>query len=270
MRFLSLLLVIACALFLIQGASARTATRTLSRDLDPVVVTGQTFPGFGNVGLTQLFLYAYRAGTWSQIPWQFDEVKLGVIVASEDNKLDGDDQLVFMAADSGDQAPAADWISDTSSRQYPRYEIVVTDPMNASQRGWAYLYRSTTLANGVSQDYVDYEAGQSLVRANEYLLRLPRGKVGLDRLELHGSGVSIMERTKLRALVPAVGMVTEDSLPISIGTLALLRDGRVRVVASIRVGTRTACSSSATARALTMRCANRCPSRPPGPACPET
>lgn len=174
---------------------------------------------------------------WSQIPWQFDEVKNGLIVASEDGKLDGDDQLVFMAADTGDQAPPGAWIPNASSQQFPRYEIAVSDTTDPGKQGWVYLYRSATLASTVTQDYANYDATQVLILGNQYVLRLIRNRVGVDRLEMNGSGVNILDRTKLRAYVVGRPLpYTEEDLT-GYPTPNLMRDGRVRVVASVRFGT---------------------------------
>ncbi|MCO6449660.1 MAG: hypothetical protein J5I90_02615 [Caldilineales bacterium] len=51
--------------------------KTLDRDADPVIVRGESLPGFLGLPLGQLFVYAWQEGQWSQIPWQFDEVKNG-------------------------------------------------------------------------------------------------------------------------------------------------------------------------------------------------
>ena len=102
-RLASIVLVI-CVSILSVSASAQT--RGLARDLDPVIVAGSQMPIFHNLFFNRLFVYAYRAGGWEQIPWQFDELQGGRVVAVENGRLDGDDQLVVMAGDAGDRAPA--------------------------------------------------------------------------------------------------------------------------------------------------------------------
>lgn len=200
-----------------------------------MIVLGQAFSPFGGTALTQLFLYAYRDDVWTQIPWQFDEVKSGLIVANEDGKLDADDQLVFMASDCGDQAPPGAWIDNANSRLYPRYEIAVSDPLDPGKQAWAYLYRAQGLASTVTQDYANYDAAQNLVMANQYLIKLLQAKVGVNRLEMNGSGVNVLDRTKIRAYVPSMHRwYTEEDVPYP--SIVLVRDGRVRVVASARYG----------------------------------
>ena len=88
------------------GPRVANTANTLIRELDPVVVLGSAMPDFAGVPLAQLFVYKYSGGAWSQIPWQFDEVVGGVIVTLGNGLLDAQDQLVFMAAEAGDQAPA--------------------------------------------------------------------------------------------------------------------------------------------------------------------
>jgi hypothetical protein len=106
MRILSLLMAVLVALVSLQPAAQVAPARTLDRDLDPVIVTA--LPAFNNVALAQLFVYAYQAGTWRQIPLQLDEMQGSKIVASGDGKLGAADQLVFMAADTGDKMSYGD------------------------------------------------------------------------------------------------------------------------------------------------------------------
>ena len=92
------------------------------------------------VSLDQMFLYSYHQGAgWVQIPWQFDEKVAGDYVNSEDGMLDGDDELVFMAADCGEQVTASQWITNPDARSHARYEIVVTDPLHAGEQCRVYL-----------------------------------------------------------------------------------------------------------------------------------
>lgn len=228
MRFRMILLIgisLMLASFTMPGP---TTSPTLDRDLEPVVVAGQQMPSFAGVPLDQLFVYAYSGGTWHQIPWQFDEVQNSTIVSSEDGLLDADDQLVFMVADTGDQASQEAWIADENSRQYPRYEVVVTDPLDPSKRGWVYVYHSATLASSVTQDYVNFDEVQALVTSDRYLLGLMTDHPSMDRLELNGSGVDILDRTKIRAEIQFLRTYTEEDLEAS--RPAATRDGRVRVV----------------------------------------
>lgn len=44
------------------------AVRTLDRDESPVILTGDALPGFSQIPLDQLFVYAFVQGVWKQIP----------------------------------------------------------------------------------------------------------------------------------------------------------------------------------------------------------
>ena len=47
-----------------QSAPLPTAARTLGRNGDAVIVTGQQMPLFSGAPLAQLFVYIYSGGTW--------------------------------------------------------------------------------------------------------------------------------------------------------------------------------------------------------------
>ena len=216
-------------------AVAAEGNRTLDRSLDPVVLTGDQMPGFRSALLSQLFVFAYSGGAWQQIPWQFDEVSNGLVVSSEDLKLDDDDQLVFMGGDTGDRAPAVSWIGDDDSRAYRRYEVEVTDPTDSSKVGWVYVYRSATLASRVSEDYVAVDAAQQAFSAERYELGWLKGKLGVERLEMNGSGVDVLDRTKIRLQMQGLSVTTEDRLNLD-GPMTVFSDGPVRAIAGWREG----------------------------------
>lgn len=218
------------------GASAGPcpcASLPLARAQDPVIVKGQSLGAYAGAQLGHLYVFKYDGVVWSQIPWQFDEVTGGKVVAAENNALDADDELVFMAADTGVQAPSPSWIPDVASRSHVRYEIEVRDPLDAARKGWVYVYRSTLLTPASTTDYVNLDEPTSVLSATSYRAAMLRGKLCLNRLEMNGSGVNIIDRTKLR--ITALGTTaTEDDITAS--NLVRVRDGKVRVVASMALG----------------------------------
>jgi hypothetical protein len=207
-----------------QGVAQGEGVRTLDRDDDPVIITGDGMPSFAQLALNSLFVYAYTGGEWQQIPWQFDEVVNGHLTDSEDGLLDGDDQLVFMGGDTGDQAPAASWIDNADSLNYPRYEIAVTDPISPSKKGWVYVYRSATDTVSVTTDYVDFDIAQWLFTTGSYIVGITPNRFSVNRLEMNGSGTDIIDRTKIRAFTPSLYR-TEDDLQL---LNPVVHDGRVR------------------------------------------
>lgn len=178
------------------GPAAGTAAWT--RTLDPVIVSGSLFPLFHGVSLGDLFVYAYKGGTWSVVPFQFDEIMSGTFVAVEDALLDWNDELVFMASDLGEQVAPSNWLDDADSRNYSRYEVQVTNPLNIAEQGWVYVYRSSTLAPTFSP-YVTWESATNLTRASTYLLvYAPTSHLGIDGLYLNGSANDVIDRSKFR------------------------------------------------------------------------
>ncbi len=187
-------------------------------------------PGFAGAPLNQLFAYAYRGSQWQQIPWQFDEVKYGAYVASDNKQLDPQDELVVMGGDCGDRAAADAWIGDASARSYPRYEITVMDPLNTAKLGWIYVYRSTGLTETVAQDYVSFDYATSVFTTPVYKLGFFIKYLGGNRLELNSSGVNVLDRSKFRLKTPGHDPYTEETLELDEPQPKVL-DGRVRAIA---------------------------------------
>jgi hypothetical protein len=240
------------AAFLLATSPAPAQTVASDRPYEPVILTGKEFPEFSNnvATLGQLFLYKYGGGTWTQIPFQFDEVEPDSLAPANptyfrrgDGKLDDQDELVFMARDAGDQAPTNAWVNDASALISQRYEIALTDPVS-SNRGYVYLFRSTTLSIGPAvKDYVTYippspaGTGRDLIRGQSY----EEGHLdnGLNNSLLvpvseNGSSTNFLDRLKLRFQIN-VGLqltFTEDNFTL----LPPIRfqDGRTRVIRELR------------------------------------
>lgn len=205
--------------------------KTLDRDLEPVIVRGANVASLSGTPVNQLFLYTYSGATLAgQIPMQVDEVTPGGdYVAAEDGLLDANDEIVFMALDLGDEAPATASLTTTLPISAAWYEIEVTDPLNPTKKGWAYLVRSNSLGPSFGGNYANYSAGPPRISASQYDVGFATTHIGLQELRLNG-GVDILDRTKLRitassSLLPPL---TEDDLGNPSTTL--IKDGPVRVV----------------------------------------
>jgi hypothetical protein len=124
------------------------AQNSLNRDMDPVIVKGDSLPYFNTDPISNIKVLVYDAasGEWHAIPMQVDEVLPGGNYFGDTNgTLDPLDELLFMAKDMGDQAPGRHvWPDDEESKQRPRYEIMAVDP-GSQQRVYAYIYSSATL-----------------------------------------------------------------------------------------------------------------------------
>ncbi|HNS50786.1 MAG TPA: PKD domain-containing protein [Anaerolineae bacterium] len=183
----------------IQGAERGSGVAAWTRALDPTIVPGSQLPLFGGVTLGDLFVYAYRDGAWVEVPFQIDEVdSTGAFVVVEDGVLDSNDQVVFMAADLGDTATPYEWLDDVDSQGYPRYEVEITNPLDTAEKGWAYVYRSATLASTFAP-YVTWDGANNRAVGETYIAGYnPASHLGMDSLELNGTGVDVLDRAKIR------------------------------------------------------------------------
>lgn len=216
--------------FATPASSAVAAAKTLDRDADPVIVLGTAMPTFVGAPLSQLFVYAYQGSQWKQIPWQFDEKKDGKFIAADNGLLDPTDELVVMGADCGDQVNSTNWISDASARSFRRYEIKVIDLLNPAKLGWFYVYRSNTLANTVTQDYISFDVATGIFTTPTYKLGFFDLYLGGNRLELNGSSVNVLDRSKFRLKPLGDNVITEEDIELD-EPQPLILEGRVRAMA---------------------------------------
>ncbi len=229
-------------------STARAQTKTLDRMVDPVIVSGQQFEAdFFQAPLNELGVFAFDAATqtWRAIPFQIDERNSAgqfVFPGEVDDVagLDGNDELVFMAEDAGDQAFI--WLNDPGSQQFVRHEIVVSDtsdPANVKQ-GWVYLYRSTTfaLAKPGVEDYVSYtpsanpQTGEDLVEGQTYKLAgTDKGLLG-DLFLPADPQADLLTGQELRGKAQVIFTLTFSELDLGfLGVRAI--DGSVRVIREV-------------------------------------
>ncbi len=157
-----------CLLFVGKVAAQNS---TLQRPYDPVILTGNNLPAFmGNLP-AGIVGFSYGTAGWKQIPVQVDERVLldlvrpyglqglgqsyptaatnPAILFYADSKtktgpdtnalFDADDELVFMAADAGGQAPA-NAAQPAGTLTGSLREVSITDPLGGS--GFVYLART--------------------------------------------------------------------------------------------------------------------------------
>ena len=219
-------------------AGGGAMSKTLDRDLDPVIIDGTAVSALAGFPVDQLFVYAYTDGVWRQIPAQVDEVTAsGVYTTTGDGLLDVNDEIVFMAKDLGDQASPAKPITASLPISPGWYELAATDPISPTKKGWAYLVRSTVLTPTFTTDYVNLDMGLHRVNGATYSLGFATTFLGFDHLALSGSGVDILDRTKFRL---------DCSFPIRCPKTEELpelrdegvKDGPVRAIVRARAGER--------------------------------
>ena len=187
---------------------AFSATANLSRPYDPVVIQGSSLTLFSGAPVNEIFVFVFKDGKWSQIPFQIDEKDGGDYYGAKNGILDADDEICFMAADMGDSAADFQWIEDAESYTYQRYQVKVLD-VNESPAtfAYAYVYRSSTLSYdpnlpdymsyvpaipGVANDTIkglSYVFGHNIKSIPDYLAI--KDTVG-------GSGLDILDRWKIR------------------------------------------------------------------------
>ncbi len=131
------------AFFLLRGAEVCAGNaNTLTRLHDPVVISTAALPGAMGTSTATIALYRVRNGHVEAMPYQFDARDRSgnlEVDTPRDFVLDDNDELVFMAKDTGDQA------DDATRRSAAGLEIEVSDPLDGG-RGWAYLLPATAAA----------------------------------------------------------------------------------------------------------------------------
>jgi hypothetical protein len=204
----------------------------LGRPEDPVIVVGKELPLLTGRPIDELVLSAFDGSNWSPIPFQIDERTndiTGTYVVLEDGLLDANDELVFMAKDSGQLAGRA-WPADVAAQQSVRYRIAVGDPLDPGAAGWAYLFRSTTLPTDPT-NYVQWDEPQQTATAVSYTASFsPSAFVGLADLTINGNGVDILDRQKTRIRAFIFTFTEEDLATLITPTISVPVVGPVRGV----------------------------------------
>ncbi len=219
---------------------------TLDRQNDPLVVSGDILQAFQGLRIDNFRLFAHDGKAFTVIPFQVDErdpegefvFTGGEIAGSDvDNGLfDYNDEVVFMAKDVGGKVSETIW-SKMGSRGT---EIVVTDPKDASRKGWVYLtYFPENPPSLSEKDYVDYTPGEEIVRSAYYTMGYVKGAPFYMNLsypeEAGGNGEDFFDRIKVRLTVKAffhlinVKKSEEDFKSNVVGW----RDGPIRVMRNV-------------------------------------
>ena len=202
---------------------------SVSRSWAPVVLTAAQLPALDGAPLDRLAVWVYRAGAWQTVPWQVDEKDASGYTAQGDGVLNGGDEVVVMLEDLGDTAPS----------RLPDADIVhlvsVADPSAPTEPARvAYVARMTTPTVPPTVDYVQYDPATRRVSSARYAVGLHPQRPVLDYLALNGSGVNLLDRSKLRLVLYeclfGCTVINEDELPVP--PLTPVKDGPLRVVLS--------------------------------------
>ena len=218
------------------------------RDLDPVVVSSSLIIGLTGAPINEVYVYAYDANqnNWRPIPFQIDEKDntTDYWLANPNGIFDGNDELVFMAKDMGDQAPDGSfWIDDPIS-QDTRLEIIVTDTLD-NNKAYAYIYRTTNPLPLAPESYVEYvaahpdSAGADTVIAKSYIENHKTGGIPTDWKLLDGNGEDILDRQKVRLQFKLLGLFDSELSETVLETPATttinmkVKTGKVRIIREI-------------------------------------
>ena len=214
---------------LVMADNDSASVKTLDRDLEPVIINGTAISAFAGVPVDQLFVYAYTDGVWTQIPAQVDEVTaMGAYTDTEDSLLDANDEVVFMAVDLGDQAPADPHSADGFPIVARWYEIEVTDPLSPTHKGWAYLVHSATLTPTFTADYVSFNPYLHRINGVTYHLGYATPRPWMDYLTLGDGIVDILDRAPKSRLCFGLVCLPESLSPDLQDDL--IKDGPVRLI----------------------------------------
>ncbi|NJN19648.1 MAG: hypothetical protein HC822_27105 [Oscillochloris sp.] len=236
-----------CAEAARQPQFAAALQNTLARSDDPVILKGAAVPQFSGAATDRIVAYRYLGGAWARVPLQVDEIQAGQYVASEDGKLDSDDEIVVMAGDLGAQAPGQGaaafepqiWLDEADLASTPllaelpvglTYELEVRDPLDSAAVGYLYLVQVAAPDPTPVDDYVDFNPETSLLVGQNYTLGFATPDNWVDRLTLGTSDSDLLDRTKLRGLCNQQGacFFKEQGLPDVADDL--ITDGPVRVI----------------------------------------
>jgi len=136
--------------------------KTCQRWPDPVIIKGDTFPDLLGKEIDKLRVLSCREGRLEVIPFQIDEwdeesnlvLPSGKYPTLENGNevLDVQDEIVFMARDSGDRVAPGFWELAGDRKA----EITLSDPLEGG-RGWCYLLYYPEDPPPLSpRDYVHY------------------------------------------------------------------------------------------------------------------
>jgi hypothetical protein len=216
--------------------------KTLTRFHDPVVVSTAELSSLPDHSTASFRLYRVEKGQFFPIPLQFDarDDHGDILVdGAAEFRFDDNDELVFMAKDTGDQALAAGWPADCDAV----VEIAVIDPLHG-ERGWAYLVHFPgTPPPPAAEHYVSFDQGANQARSSFYQVDYARARNFYTGLRVtHAAGgndTNLIRQTRMRGS-PTLSLLFNDftfefTEQSSIVAIEGVRVGPVRAVRRVRL-----------------------------------
>lgn len=210
--------------------------RTLTRFVDPVLVSGSLTAEVAGRPLDKLRLYAHKDGSLQPILFQIDEVTekngdwvmTGGPVKSDDlgdGLFDARDHLIFMASDTGDKVSEDTWPTGYTDG----CEIQVIDPLN-NRSGWAYLFYFEKDPPPLSSQppYINYDYATETVQTTDYQIEYIITEDGFhttffDSQRIFsaagGNGEDFVDRLKIRTRFKVCGIpinLDEESIKCNV------------------------------------------------------
>lgn len=229
-------------------SAALAQSRSLTRQLDPLVVPGSVLPTLLNTRLEQLGCFRAQAslsGDLEPIPCQVDErTPRGAYVLpfgpdanpdASDGVLSSRDELVFVASDAGGKVERPRWPTGFIKGA----ELELRDPLDGAL-AWVYLGVFDGTPPRSKVDYVRYIPGSELIDAATYQLRFSKeAPIVFDHLSIKtgagGDGSNPVDRMKIRldAKVWNAISIQKSEADYSSDVIGYL-DGPVRVLRRTR------------------------------------
>jgi len=237
------------SVFFLSSSLFGQESKTLTRIYDPIVIEGKKLSSLLGSAIDRLSLMKWKEDKFLPIPFQIDEkLENGEYAFEQGEKakkdsnpdFDANDELVFLAIDTGDRAP---------QKTYPEgaekgLEIEIIDPLNKN-RAWVYLFCFCQKAPRSDFDYVRFEVdwknkhkrvyskdrfGYGLIMGSptdavypdEFMVVLPDGKVMPD----------ILDRQKIRGVIKTKFLFDIDFKfdVLTRSKLSAWTDGQVRII----------------------------------------
>jgi len=235
-RIIAVALVVAFAVLAhLAGAPAADAGGLSWRVSEPVIVFGSQLGHFDGQPVDEIGVWVLDNDAWVRLASQVDQRDAAddFVPDEDDNVLDENDELVFMADLLGEQAPDDSWPPGVSQELTPA-QLKITDPLRTDFVGYAYVFESPAAVAGPPLVSFDEPSGE--IRSDSYVLGYasPEGDgfFGLKRLSLMGDSRNRIDRTKLRVTIPALGEFNEESVGQfgGMGQIQPVIEGPVRLV----------------------------------------
>ena len=238
----ALCLLVVCG---IASGAAAQAPKTLARFHDPVVLSTSQLAGLPDRRTEALRLYRVEHGIAAPIPFQVDaldrngEIEFTEGGAPTDFAFDDNDELIFMAKDSGDRA-ADDALPGSADAAL---EIEIADPVDGGL-GWVYLAHFSSHPPPPSPArYVAYDRAANRAHSSFYTVDYDRTHNFFTAMRIDpsagGNGDNLLRRTRMRGN-PTFSLLLTRWSPVfteqnSIVAVEGIKDGPVRVVRRIRL-----------------------------------